>query len=114
MRHNTDAHVLVPNVIATTSAEDCDRSDAFDRSRHRSEFDVRFGSKADMCSAKGHVRFTPESDVNRGNRNVRFVPIADIAALFDHLIGDRKQARWNCKPERFGGLEIDRQLELGG
>ena len=26
--------------------------------------DVRFGSKADMCSAKGHVRFTPESDVD--------------------------------------------------
>ena len=23
--------------------------------------DVRFGSKADICSAKGHVRFTPES-----------------------------------------------------
>ena len=23
--------------------------------------DVRFGSLADMCSAKGHVRFTPES-----------------------------------------------------
>jgi hypothetical protein len=23
--------------------------------------DVRFGSKADMCSAIGHVRFTPES-----------------------------------------------------
>jgi hypothetical protein len=23
---------------------------------------VRFGSKADMCSAKRHVRFTPESD----------------------------------------------------
>jgi hypothetical protein len=23
--------------------------------------DVRFGSKADMCAAKGHVRFTPES-----------------------------------------------------
>jgi hypothetical protein len=22
---------------------------------------VRFGSKADICSAKGHVRFTPES-----------------------------------------------------
>ena len=28
----------------------------FLESRH-----VRFGSKADMCSAKGHVRFTPES-----------------------------------------------------
>jgi hypothetical protein len=23
--------------------------------------DVGFGSKADMCGAKGHVRFTPES-----------------------------------------------------
>jgi len=23
---------------------------------------VRFGSKADMCSAKGHVRFAPNSD----------------------------------------------------
>src|SRR5262249_740970 len=25
--------------------------------------DVRFGSKADMCSARAHVRFTPESDI---------------------------------------------------
>ena len=25
--------------------------------------DVRFGSKADMCSAKGHVRFTPKADM---------------------------------------------------
>src|SRR5262249_9718357 len=24
---------------------------------------VRFGSKADICSAKGHVRFTPNSDI---------------------------------------------------
>jgi hypothetical protein len=24
--------------------------------------DVRFGSKADICAAIGHVRFTPESD----------------------------------------------------
>src|SRR5262245_40900611 len=28
--------------------------------------DVRFGSKADMCSAKGHVRFTPHSDRESG------------------------------------------------
>src|SRR6516164_10311043 len=27
---------------------------------------VRFGSKADMCSAKGHVRFTPNSDRESG------------------------------------------------
>jgi hypothetical protein len=24
--------------------------------------DVRFGSKANMCAAKGHIRFTPNSD----------------------------------------------------
>src|SRR5262249_34570906 len=28
--------------------------------------DVRFGSKADMCSAKGHVRFAPNSDRESG------------------------------------------------
>jgi hypothetical protein len=28
--------------------------------------DVRFGSKADMCSATGHVRFTPKSDSKCG------------------------------------------------
>src|SRR5207342_2300803 len=58
--------------------------------------DVRFGSKADMCSAKRHVRFAPESDRESGHPqrimsalplkadmcdakpNVRFGPIADI------------------------------------
>jgi hypothetical protein len=29
--------------------------------QHTQRADVRFGSKADMCSAKGHVRFTPGS-----------------------------------------------------
>ena len=28
---------------------------------------VRFGSEADMCSAKRHVRFTPESDHESGH-----------------------------------------------
>ena len=58
---------------------------------------VRFGSLADICSAKGHVRFTPNSDresrhLPRGmsalppkadmcgaTRDVRFGPKADIA-----------------------------------
>ena len=34
---------------------------------HRARFNVRFGSKADMCSAKRHVRFTPESGHMRCN-----------------------------------------------
>jgi hypothetical protein len=28
--------------------------------------DVRFGSEADICSAKGHVRFAPNSDHESG------------------------------------------------
>jgi hypothetical protein len=31
-------------------------------------FDVRFGSKADMCNAKAHVRSTPNSDRESGHR----------------------------------------------
>jgi hypothetical protein len=33
--------------------------------------DVRFGSKADIFSAKTHVRFTPESDTERVFTHVR-------------------------------------------
>ena len=66
---------------------------------------VRFGSKADICSAQTHVRFTPNSDRESGlpqtvmsalpqkadmcgvRGHVRFGPKADIRASFDHLVG---------------------------
>jgi hypothetical protein len=47
--------------------------------------DVCYGSKADMCNAKGHVRFTPKSDWN-----VRYWPKADIERVSDEL-GDTRQ-----------------------
>src|SRR5262249_31752747 len=48
--------------------------------------DVRFGSLADICSAKGHVRFTPESDIKCDTYwDVRLGPIADLR-LYD-LVG---------------------------
>jgi len=31
---------------------------------HQHDLSVRFGSKADMCSAIRHVRFTPNSDID--------------------------------------------------
>ena len=31
----------------------------------RSEPNVRFGSKADMCSAQAHVRFVPIADIGQ-------------------------------------------------
>ena len=45
---------------------------------------VRFGSKADMCSAISHVRFTPNSGHVQCTTHVRFVPIADMAASADN------------------------------
>ena len=40
--------------------------------------DVRFGSKADMCSAQADVRFTPKADMCGATAHVRLVPKADI------------------------------------
>ena len=33
------------------------------------------------------------------------------AALFDHLVSQREERRWNCETERPRGLEVDDQLE---
>jgi hypothetical protein len=61
--------------------------------------DVRFGSKADICAATGHVRFIPNSDRESeipqkamsalpqkadmcgATRDVRFGPEADIPSV---------------------------------
>jgi hypothetical protein len=46
---------------------------------------VRFGSKADICSAAAHVRFTPNSDIDCVFRHVCFGPIADILQRDGHV-----------------------------
>jgi len=81
--------------------------------------DVRFGSKADMCSAQAHVRFTPNSNRESGlsqkamsalppkadmcgaTRDVRFGPKADIAIvaqlfIFRRSVGPRASTRRIC------------------
>ena len=39
--------------------------------------DVRFGSKADMCSAQADVRLVPKADIALRNWDIRFTPQAD-------------------------------------
>jgi hypothetical protein len=92
---------------------------------------VRFGSKADICSAKRHVRFTPNSDRESdfpqtvvsalppkadmcgALAHVCFGPIADISvALFDHLVGALQERFRDRETKRFGGFEIDDELIL--
>jgi hypothetical protein len=68
---------------------------------------VRFGSKADMCSANSHVRFTPKSGQVRCISHVRFVPIADIIGLFDHFVSRQKNAIGYSGTKCFGRFEID-------
>jgi len=50
--------------------------------------DVRFGSEADICSAKSHVRFTPDTD--RKSRHPQTVmsalpPKADICTALGNV-----------------------------
>ena len=40
--------------------------------------------------------------------------VQQFSSLFDHLVGDRKHARRNCKAECFCGFEVDDQVKFGG
>jgi hypothetical protein len=54
---------------------------------------VRFGSKADICSAVS---------------DVRFVPIADIPhRLFDQFVGASNQVERHGDSERLRGFKVD-------
>ena len=65
--------------------------------------DVRFGSKADMCSAKGHVRFTPESGHVRCKQECPLCANSGHllrleAIIFDRLAAHMLAARTFKKP----------------
>jgi hypothetical protein len=84
---------------------------AHNRPQAVTKLDVRFGSLADICSAKGHVRFAPNSDRETGFQqtvmsalppkadmcgatgDVRFGPIADIDHVFHIGPLERKKER---------------------
>ena len=53
-------------------------------------FNVRFGSKAEMCAAKSHVRFTPES--GHWHSHACFEPEAD--ATSDDQTALKKSLLW--------------------
>jgi hypothetical protein len=91
-------------------------------------FNVRFGSKADICAATSHVRFTPNSDRESEipqKAMSALAPKADMCSApadvcfgqertwggsFVHLVGGREQRSWHDKAESLGGIEVDRKL----
>ena len=63
---------------------------------------VRFGSKADICSAKRHVRFTPKSGHLQRTSPCPLCANSGHAAhtSLDHLVGGSKQRWRNGQAER--------------
>jgi hypothetical protein len=43
----------------------------------------------------------PKADIAEHRRDVRFVPKADIPSLFDHLVSDSEQIRWDNNAKSF-------------
>jgi hypothetical protein len=37
----------------------------------------------------------------------------NCVSSFNHLVGAGKKGRWDFEAERFAGLQVDHQLELG-
>src|SRR5262245_52414317 len=66
---------------------------------------VRFGSKADMCSAADDVRFTPNSDrKSRHPQNIMsaLLPIADMCGAHAHVcFGPKADIYRFCDPGDF-------------
>src|SRR5262245_66443085 len=55
---------------------------------HVTSLNVRFGSLADICSAKGHVRFAPNSDHESGHAEMvmsALPPKADVCSALAHV-----------------------------
>ena len=74
----------------------------------------RSGSSTDLRTGLSHVR----SSLSNGHANPAlacpFGAINGHGRLFDHLIGAGKQRGRHGEVERFGGLEVDCQLEFRG
>src|SRR5262245_43761674 len=64
-----------------------------------------YGNQRTLLGLRAMSAFPPKADIEADIAFVRLVPIADILRLlFDHRVSTCEQRRWDCKPERFGGL----------
>src|SRR5215469_3730809 len=83
-----------------------------------SKVHVRFGSKADIAECLTDVRYSPES---RHRETLLECPLSAKSghmqrgkkALFDHLVGGRKQRLRNVELKRLCSLEIYDEREFG-
>ena len=83
-------------LIAFPDAQDRHRSGL--KQQRRKSGHVRFGSKADMCSALAHVCFTPQSGHVRCKHRCPLSANSGHLALFDYLVGAGEQAGGTVRP----------------
>jgi hypothetical protein len=55
----------------------------------------------------------PEADLTADIVDVSQVPQADSCRSLDHLVGAQEDRLWDCQAERFCGLEIYDEIEVG-
>jgi len=55
-----------------------------------------------------------KADIHRKGRHVSKVPKAEVAASFDHLVGQSKERRRYFDANCAGGLQIDRERQPRG
>jgi hypothetical protein len=53
-----------------------------------------------------------KADIAQYRRHVSNVPEGEMP-LFDHLVGANEQERRNCEAERFGCVQVYKELNLG-
>jgi hypothetical protein len=58
--------------------------------------------------------FSARADIGGQALRVRFVPKAEVAASFDHLVGQSKELRRYFDANCAGGLQIDRERQPRG
>ena len=78
------------------------------------QINVRFGSKADMCSAERHVRFTPNSGHAQCKNRCPLCANSGHDGLFDDRVCTPQESVRNCQSKCFGGLEINDKLKFRG
>ncbi len=64
-------------------------------------------------SARDHGNFPGTKQTSRHAQPMSAFGGRHSAPLFDHLIGNRQNARWNAQAERFCCFEIDNQIKFG-
>ena len=73
--------------------------------------EVRSGQSRRFDCVPPTSALPPSTDIVRSARQVRFVPTTEVAALFDHLLGELLKISWHIDANRPGSFKVDHEIE---